>query len=117
VIARQVDYAGCERRRSSIGCRSPIEYLINEGIVPKTLAETGVKSGSAPGAQAQKERVGAKVRRLCDRAQTPYQRVLASERVAEEEKGRLRAVYQELNPVEIRRRVEENLRKLWRLNG
>ena len=32
--------------------RSPMEYLISEGIVPKTLAESGVKSGSAPGAQA-----------------------------------------------------------------
>jgi len=28
--------------------RSPMEYLISEGIVPKTLAENGVRGGSAP---------------------------------------------------------------------
>jgi len=43
-----MNYAGCERRHSSLGYRPPMEYLINEGIVPKTLAETGLKSGSAP---------------------------------------------------------------------
>ena len=64
-----------------------------------------------------KERVGARVRKVYDRAQTPYRRVLASKEVPEEEKDRLRAMYQGLNPVEIRRRMEENLRKLWGLNG
>ena len=64
-----------------------------------------------------KERVGARVRKVYDRAQTPYRRVLASKEVPEEEKDSLRAVYQGLNPVEIRRRMEENLRKLWGLNG
>lgn len=64
-----------------------------------------------------KERVGAKVRKIYDLAQTPYRRVLASERVPEEEKVRLRAAYRELNPVEIRRRLEEKLHQLWGLNG
>jgi len=27
----------------------PMEYLISNGIAPKTLAENGVRSGSAPG--------------------------------------------------------------------
>ena len=52
VIGRQINYAGCERRHSSLDYRSPMEYLISNGIVPKTLAENGAKSGSAPGAQA-----------------------------------------------------------------
>jgi hypothetical protein len=64
-----------------------------------------------------KERVGAKVKKVYDRAQTPYRRVLALGEIGEEEKARLRETYLELNPVEIRRRMEENLRKLWRLNG
>ena len=64
-----------------------------------------------------KERVGAKVRKIYDLAQTPYRRVLASERVPEKKKVRLRAAYRELNPVEIRRRLEEKLHQLWGLNG
>jgi len=46
-----MECAGCERRHSSLDYRSPMEYLINEGIVPRTLAENGVKSGSASRAQ------------------------------------------------------------------
>ena len=64
-----------------------------------------------------KERVGAKVRKYYDRAQTPYQRVLAAPKVKEETKRRLQEVYLSLNPVEIRHRMEENLSKLWRCNG
>ena len=66
-----------------------------------------------------KERVGAKVRKYYDRAQTPYQRVLAAPEVKEETKRRLQEVYLCLNPVEIRHRMEENLSKskLWRCNG
>ena len=64
-----------------------------------------------------KERVGAKMRKYYDRAQTPYQRVLAAPEVKEETKRRLQEVYLSLNPVEIRHRMEENLSKLWRCNG
>ena len=63
------------------------------------------------------ERVGTKVRKCYDRAETPYQRVLAAPEVKEETKRRLQEVYLRLNPVEIRHRMEENLRKLWRCNG
>jgi len=47
VIGRQINHYNCERRHSSLDYRSPMEYLINNGIVPKTLAENGAKSGSA----------------------------------------------------------------------
>ena len=60
-----------------------------------------------------KERVGAKIRKYYDRAKTPYQRVLASLDVKRETKERLQDVYLSLNPVKIRHRMEENLRKLW----
>jgi len=52
VIGKQMGYYNNERRHSRLGYRSPMEYLINEGFIPETLAENGVKSGSASGAQA-----------------------------------------------------------------
>ena len=52
VIGRQMDYYNNERRHSSLGYRSPMEYLTSEVILPKTLAEIGLASGSVSGAQA-----------------------------------------------------------------
>jgi hypothetical protein len=37
--------------------------------------------------------------------------------VPEKRKERLRQEYQELNPVMLQRRIEENLEALWRLHG
>lgn len=61
-----------------------------------------------------KERVGSKVIKRYDRAQTPYQRVLAAPQVSEAEKARLRAQYKTLNPAALKRklmRLQERLRK------
>lgn len=61
-----------------------------------------------------KERVGSKVIKRYDRAQTPYQRVLAAVQVSEAEKQRLRAQYQTLNPAALKRklmRLQERLMK------
>jgi len=63
-----------------------------------------------------KERVGAKVRKIYDRARTPYQRVLRSPDVEEEAKERLREVYSHLNPVKLRMRMEGNLHALWQIH-
>jgi len=52
VIRRQMKYYNCERRHSRLGYQSPMEYLVNEGFVFKTLAENGCESGSVSGAQA-----------------------------------------------------------------
>jgi hypothetical protein len=72
----------------------------------------------------EKKREGSKVRKKYDVAKTPYQRVLASSEVSEEEKEKLREVYRMLNPVVLRRRrnrppevgaslwIGENLKKL-----
>jgi len=62
-----------------------------------------------------KERVGGKVRRWYDQAQTPYRRVLASPEVSEAKKERLGGIYRRLNPVALRHRIEDNLEQLWRL--
>lgn len=61
-----------------------------------------------------KERVGSKVTKRYDGAQTPYQRVLAAAPVSEAEKQRLRAKYQTLNPAALKRklmRLQERLMK------
>lgn len=63
----------------------------------------------------ERHRVGSKVRKRYDTARTPYQRVLESPDVSEEDKERLRQVYSTLNPVVLRRCIDENLEKLWKL--
>jgi hypothetical protein len=52
-----------------------------------------------------KERVGSKVIKRYDRAQTPYQRVLDAAGVSENAKQRLRAKYQVLNPAALKRKL------------
>ncbi len=64
---------------------------------------------------ANKTRVGSKVRKTYDTAQTPYQRVLASHDVDQADKDRLSNHYLSLNPAELKRRIDGGLSKLWRI--
>lgn len=60
-----------------------------------------------------KERVGSKVSKHYDRAQTPYQRVLTAATVSKAAKERLRAKYATLNPAALKRtlmRLQDRLR-------
>ena len=50
-------------------------------------------------------RQGARVRRVYDDPQTPYQRVLACPEVSEDAKDRLRRQFDTLNPAELQREV------------
>ena len=59
-----------------------------------------------------KERDKGHVRRKYDQPQTPYRRVLASDQVAEEAKQQLAAIYQNLNPAELKRRIDAKLKLL-----
>ena len=52
-----------------------------------------------------KTRQGARVRRVHDDPQTPYQRVLACSEVSEDHKERLRRQFDTLNPAELQREV------------
>ena len=63
----------------------------------------------------EKVRLGRKVRKKYDTAQTPFQRVLASAQISQEIKDELRQLYLGLNPVVIRRRMEARLEQLWEL--
>ena len=62
-----------------------------------------------------KERDGAKVRKRYDQAQTPYQRLLASNALDEAQRKSLAKLYATLNPAELRRNIDEALDTLWKL--
>lgn len=54
----------------------------------------------------EKIRVGSRVRKTYDKAQTPYMRVMLSSDVSREDKKQLRCQYQYLNPAELKRNIE-----------
>ncbi|MBI3456535.1 MAG: transposase family protein [Candidatus Rokubacteria bacterium] len=62
-----------------------------------------------------KTRDGARVRRLYDRAQTPYQRLGALGVLSPAKRQELAGLYQRLNPLELRRQIERELERLWTL--
>ena len=63
----------------------------------------------------QKRRHGAKVYKRYDEARTPHQRAMRLESVDRRHKLRLQHEYLQLNPAELRRRIDANLKQLWRL--
>lgn len=62
-----------------------------------------------------KHRSGARVHRVFDRAQTPYQRLCAAGVLAPAQREELEALYQRLNPLRLRRDLETALDHLWAL--
>lgn len=67
----------------------------------------------------EKKRIGQydeKIKRIYDRAKTPYQRALECEQVSEEIKQKLRKQYDALNPADLRRRIQAKIEKLGRAN-
>ena len=62
-----------------------------------------------------KTREGAKVRRVYDRAQTPYQRLAASGVLSPAKQQELARLYTSLNPLRLRRDIDAGLEQLWRL--
>ena len=64
---------------------------------------------------AHKERQGGKVRKHYDEAKTPHQRVMRSPDGSAKDKLRLQHLYLELNPAALRRQIDANLERLWRL--
>ena len=61
-----------------------------------------------------KTRHGARVHKVYDTAQTPYQRLLAAGVLTEAKQQELAATYHRLNPVLLLRQLNENLEYLWR---
>ena len=64
-----------------------------------------------------KQRVGSKVTKRYDRAQTPYQRVLASPHIAEAKKELLRVKYATLNPAALKRKITRLQERLLKTTG
>jgi len=62
----------------------------------------------------EKRREGGALHRRYDRAQTPWQRLLASGVLDEPRTARLTAIFQALDPVRLRRQLEALLDALWR---
>jgi hypothetical protein len=63
-----------------------------------------------------KERIGNKTIKRYDTAKTPYQRVLERKDISLEAKARLAHSYIQLNPVELRRRIDQKIAKLWKIS-
>jgi len=62
-----------------------------------------------------KTRHGARVHKVYDTAQTPYQRLIQSGVLSEAKKVELAATYDGLNPVLLLKQINGNLEQLWRL--
>ena len=62
-----------------------------------------------------KVRHGARVTKRYDRAQTPYQRLLASGILTAASRQALAARYAQLNPVALQTKIQDHLTRLWRL--
>ena len=62
-----------------------------------------------------KTRNGAKVHKVYEVAQTPYQRLLRSGLLSEFRRAEMAATYSGLNPVRLLKQINSNLEQLWRL--
>ena len=62
-----------------------------------------------------KTRHGAKVYKVYDKAQTPYQRLLKSGVLTEVKQQELAAMYYGLNPISLLKQINESLERLWKL--
>jgi len=64
----------------------------------------------------EKTRIGSKVMKKYDKAQTPYHRVLACPDVSAENKRALKKLYAKLNPAQLKRQIARLQQKLYRVN-
>ena len=62
-----------------------------------------------------KTRYGARVRKVYEVAQTPYQRLLKLGILSEATRADLAAAYHGLNPVLLLKQIDDSLEQLWRL--
>lgn len=60
-----------------------------------------------------KERIGGKIHRKYDTPKTPYQRVIESKEISEKKKEKLKAIYESLNPAELKREIDRKLALLY----
>lgn len=63
-----------------------------------------------------KEHIGNQTCKRYDPAKTPYQRVLGRKDISLPAKARLMHLYLQLNPVELRRRIDQKTAQLWKIS-
>jgi len=61
-----------------------------------------------------KERIGGQIKRRYDTPQTPYRRILADPLVPAATKAELTAIYESLNPADLKRKIGTKLKTLYR---
>ena len=62
----------------------------------------------------EKKRINSKYYKKYDSPRTPYDRVMASEHVSDEEKTRLQSVHKTLNPFILKKNIEKKLRVIFK---
>ncbi|HEX2472801.1 MAG TPA: hypothetical protein VHJ59_08625 [Nitrososphaera sp.] len=72
--------------------RGPLRYYINFFLPSMRCIE--------------KKRMGSKIVKTYDQARTPYQRVLESPEISKKTKDGLRTLYNQLNPVALKREID-----------
>ena len=63
-----------------------------------------------------KERIGGKIHRKYDKAKTPYQRLLESGEITQENKEKLERIHNSLNPAQLKRVIDNKLKELYKIN-
>jgi len=63
-----------------------------------------------------KERIDNKIHKRYDPAKTPYQRILERKDISLQAKARLAHLYVQLNPAELRRRIDQKIAQLWKIS-
>ena len=62
-----------------------------------------------------KERIGARIKKKYDFPKTPYERLKSAPNVSEEEKVKLEIRFKSLNPIELKRALEQRLDQFFKL--
>ncbi len=62
----------------------------------------------------EKQRINSKYRKKYDDPQTPYHRVLTSDKISEKTKQQLKSVHQSLNPFILKQTIEKKLRVIFK---
>src|SRR6059036_1507372 len=104
----------CNKRRSAASVACARTYYAQLARVYQ-LARLHVNFFQPVEKLVTKTRQGARVHRVYDRAQTPYQRLCAAGVLAPAKRQELEALYQRLNPLQLRRDLDAALDRLWTL--
>lgn len=65
----------------------------------------------------EKRRIEAKIIKAHDKSATPYQRLMQSEHLTQEKKEALTAIYQRINPFELKKEIQKKVDNIFRLNA